>query len=225
MREMTVNHILVPVDLGHSSEAALRTAQMMVTRLGAKLTLMFVNDALTLQSYDEIYTGYRNLPPDQEEMMEDAVRAWAKPLVGTMKYDVLVVADDPPRAIGAAAARHEADLIVMGTHGRHGWERMVDGSIAESVLHATDRPVIAVPQNAPTKGITNIVCAVNFTEIGRAAARVACCMSGTFGAQLHLMHVSEQAVANTAEQLRANGLDGHRAQGAGVALVLQELRA
>jgi nucleotide-binding universal stress UspA family protein len=203
MREMRVDHVLAPVDLGHSSEAALRCAQTIVARVGAKLTLMFVNDALTLQSYDEIYTGYRNLPPDQEEMMEDAVRAWANPLLGTQKYDVLVVADDPARAIGAAAGRHEADLIVMGTHARQGWQRLVDGSIAESVLHVTDRPVIAVPHNAPTRGISNVVAAVNFTEIGRAAARAACCMAGTFGAQLHLMHVTEQPVPNAAEKLRA----------------------
>lgn len=62
--------------------------------------------------------------------------------------DVLVVADDAPRAIATAAGRGSADLIVMGTHGRRNWQKFMTGSVAEAVLHATDRPVLAVPQDS-----------------------------------------------------------------------------
>lgn len=145
-----VPRILAPVDLGHSSEAALRCAQMLVSRLGAELTVMYVDDALTLQSYDQIYTGYRDLPAEREELMEDAVRAFAAPFLGDTEYDVLVVADDTARAIVTAADRRDASLILLGTHSRRGWKRLMGGSVAESVMRATDRPVLVVPQCSGT---------------------------------------------------------------------------
>jgi len=202
MNELRVNHVLMPVDLGHSSEAALRCAQTLVSALGAKLTLMYVNDALTLQSYDEIYTGYRELPEEQEDLMEDAVRQWAHPIIGRVPYDVIVVADDPVRGIATAAARHEADLIIMGTHARHGLQRFFGGSLAEAVLHHTDRPVLTVPQTAETR-LADIVCPVNFTEVAQRAARAACCMSRAVGSRLHMVHVAGHSEPDLAQRLRS----------------------
>jgi nucleotide-binding universal stress UspA family protein len=201
MNDLRVNHVLTPVDLGHSSEAALRCAQTLVSALGAKLTLLYVNDALTLQSYDEIYTGYRDLPDEQQEMMEDAVRRWASPIIGGADYGVLVVADDPVRGIASAAVRHEADLIVMGTHARHGWQRLLGGSLAEAVLHHTDKPVITIPQSSQSS-MSEIVCPVNFTDVAHRAARAACCMSRTVGGRLHIVHVAEHPEHDLGRRLR-----------------------
>ena len=213
MNELRVNHVLTPVDLGHSSEAALRCAQTLVSALGAKLTLMYVNDALTLQSYDEIYTGYRELPDEQQEMMEDAVRQWAHPILGRAPYDVLVVADDPVRGIATAAAKHAADLIVMGTHARHGVQRLLGGSLAEAVLHHTDRPVLTVPQSAEPR-LSDIVCPVNFTEVAQRAAKAACCMSRTVGGRLHLVHVAGHSEPDLNQRLRdwAGGILSHECE-------------
>lgn len=185
-----VPRILAPVDLGHSSEAALRCAQMLVSRLGAELTVMYVNDALTLQSYDQIYTGYRDLPDEQEELMEDAVRGFATPILGRTRYDVLVVADDTARAIATAAERHDASMIVLGTHGRHGWHRLMDGSVAESVLRATERPVLTVPQCVEKHDVSALLCPVNFTPLARYAVNAACCLAKQFDARLHVVHIA-----------------------------------
>lgn len=201
MNELRVNHVLTPVDLGHSSEAALRCAQTLVSALGAKLTLMYVNDALTLQSYDEIYTGYRQLPDEQQELMEDAVRQWAHPILGRAPYDVIVVADDPARGIATAAARHAADLIVMGTHARHGIQRLIGGSLAEAVLHHTDKPVLTVPQSAETQ-LAHIVCPVNFTQVAQRAAKAAWCLSRSVGSRLHLLHVAGHSGPDLGQRMR-----------------------
>jgi nucleotide-binding universal stress UspA family protein len=198
MSDHRVLKVLVPVDLGHSSEAALRYAQMLVSRLDAQLTVMYVNDALTLQSYDQIYTGYRDLPVEQEVMMEDAVRSYARPQLGSVPFDVLVVADDTPRAVATAADRHDMSLIVTGTHGRHGWKRLVDGSISESILHATERPVISVPQDAEFGSVSNILCPVNFTDAARRGARAACWTARALGAKLNVLHVIEVEIAHSA---------------------------
>lgn len=196
MSDLRNFRVLIPVDLGHSSEAALRYAQMLVSRIGAQLTVMYVNDALTLQSYDQIYSGYRDLPPEQEEMMEDAVRKYAAPILGATPYDVLVVADDTAPAIVAAADRNDVNLIVMGTHGRHGWQRFIDGSLAEAVLHRSDRPVITIPQGHPFE-VSRILCPVNFTESARIGARAACNVARALESPLHLLHVVEVASAQS----------------------------
>jgi nucleotide-binding universal stress UspA family protein len=201
MNAPQLSHVLTPVDLGHSSEAALRCAQKLAGAFGARLTLMYVNDGLTLQSYDEIYTGYRDLPDEQKTMMADAVREWARPIIGNAKYDVLAVADDPVRAIASAAERVDADLIVMGTHRRTGWQRLMGGSLSEAVLHHTDRPVIAVPQSSGLE-LSDIVCPVNFTDVAHRAARAACCMSSAIGARLHVLHVAERPAHELAKRLR-----------------------
>jgi nucleotide-binding universal stress UspA family protein len=56
----------------------------------------------------------------------------------------IIEAADPRDLILAAAARVDADLIVMGTHGRRGLSRFVLGSVAEDVVRRSPCPVLAV---------------------------------------------------------------------------------
>src|SRR5690606_17104749 len=51
---------------------------------------------------------------------------------------------DPGTAIIQAAARHGADLVVLGSHGRTGLEKLLLGSVARQVMEASDRPVLVV---------------------------------------------------------------------------------
>lgn len=193
-------HILAPVDLGDSSRSALRYARMLADRVGAKLTLMYVNDSLTLQSYDQIFTGC-DLPSGERERMIDAVRTYATPELGSMRFDVLVAADDTARAVVTAADRENIDLIVMGTHGRRGWNRLMGGSLAESILHRSDRPVIAVPQGRELPDVSRVLCPVNFSEPARLGVKAACCMSRALDAELHMLHVVEGEMRSTFNEL------------------------
>jgi nucleotide-binding universal stress UspA family protein len=60
------------------------------------------------------------------------------------------VAEDAARAITAAAERHGAELIVLGTHGRTGLRRMVLGSIAQSVVHHAAAPAVLIREPVTT---------------------------------------------------------------------------
>jgi len=61
-----------------------------------------------------------------------------------IEVDMAVLRGNPEKLILEAAAEREADLIVMGTHGRTGWERVMVGSVAESVIGESKIPVLAV---------------------------------------------------------------------------------
>lgn len=58
--------------------------------------------------------------------------------------------EDVATVLMRTAAEAEADLIVMGTSGRHGLRRLLLGSVAESLLRAADRPVLLVRHNEKT---------------------------------------------------------------------------
>lgn len=57
----------------------------------------------------------------------------------------LVEVGYPAEAILSVAEKRKCDLIVMGTHGRSGWDRIMFGSVAEKVVKASRIPVLTVP--------------------------------------------------------------------------------
>ena len=61
-----------------------------------------------------------------------------------IEVDMVVLRGNPEKLILETAAERGADLIVMGTHGRTGWERVMVGSVAESVIGESKIPVLAV---------------------------------------------------------------------------------
>ena len=84
----------------------------------------------------------------------------------------------------------------MGTHLRRGWRRVLLGSVSDGVLHGSECPVLTVaardgiPGEAPS-AITNIICAVNFTDVARESLHVAARVAEAFGARLTILHVLE----------------------------------
>ncbi len=139
-----MQRILVPVDLSATSEAVVGAAADLARALGAELRILHVytpDDAADAQ-------GER---PDAHATfagrLEDAVRALAG-RVG-VRADVEVCQGwSIPEQILQTARRWEATLIVMGTHGRRGWRRVLLGSVAEEVLRHAACPVLVIPPGA-----------------------------------------------------------------------------
>jgi nucleotide-binding universal stress UspA family protein len=76
-------------------------------------------------------------------------------------YDTVVRVAAPLEGILAQARESGAGLIVMGTHGRTGFRRLIIGSVTEAVMRQAEVPVIAVPpRSATTSSIKTIVCPV-----------------------------------------------------------------
>lgn len=76
---------------------------------------------------------------------EDAATRVHDHLAGQgIKVDRIVLRGNPEKLIIETAVECDADVIVMGTHGRTGWERVMLGSVTESVIGETRIPVLAV---------------------------------------------------------------------------------
>lgn len=141
-------HILVAVDGSETSHAALAEALKLAKQSpAATLHILTVIDipagVLTAEGANEVSVE-RSLRETADDVMAEAsatVRAHgleAETGVGEC------LGGSVSQTIVDEARRWNADLIVVGTHGRRGWRRMILGSVAEGVARSADRPVLLV---------------------------------------------------------------------------------
>lgn len=103
----------------------------------------------------------------------------------------------PPDAIVSYVEDHDVDLVVMGTHGRRGLQRMLIGSVAEEVLRTAPCPVLTVragEEVAPAWNVRNILAPVDFSEASTGAVQHAKELALTYGAQITLLHAVEEVM-------------------------------
>ena len=195
MNTTLFERILVPTDLSEFDELAIRYAMLFHERLGSKLTLLHAEDVSWLGVEHPVGYYFDN-PNEAKEELKTRLAEFAQAMMPESARVATIFSDDAPeRAIVKAAEETHADLIIMGTHGRHGLRRAIVGSVAESVLHNTTLPVMTVTPRlfATDQGIAlnTILCPVNFSEVARASLEEATAVAEAFGAELIVMHVAE----------------------------------
>jgi nucleotide-binding universal stress UspA family protein len=146
-------HILVPIDGSATAERGLREAICLAAGQKARLRLLTVVDTLVSRTVQlsplfdtpALLTAMRQ----EAQALLDAAQARAReagvPAETVLREDR---GSSPADAILDEAARHACDLIVMGTHGRRGLNRLTLGSDAELVLRASPVPVLLVRHEA-----------------------------------------------------------------------------
>jgi nucleotide-binding universal stress UspA family protein len=113
-----------------------------------------------------------------------------------IETDIAESADAAARIIEGAES-HDVDMIVTGSHGRTGMQRVVLGSVVEALLHKARRPVLTIPSHIDLKRIANatsigrIVCAVDFSVPSLAGLAFAFALAEEADATLTLLHVIE----------------------------------
>ena len=105
-------------------------------------------------------------------------------------------AGDASAAIVDQALTTGADLIVIGTHGRRGFKRLLLGSVAETVLHEASCPVLTVsPQTTATTSdvvtFKRILCPIDFSPSALQAFGFALDLARQAGGLVTLLHVFE----------------------------------
>jgi nucleotide-binding universal stress UspA family protein len=146
-----VNHpferALVALDASDPSRTAMSVAARLSADFGTHLTLCNVIDSLEVQSKAAAY-GY-DARPFRSGMRVDALKllevAAVVPNIRLTVDDLVVAEGDPAEAIEHTALQRDCDLIVIGTHGRRGVQRVFLGSVAEAVVRSSSLPVLVVP--------------------------------------------------------------------------------
>jgi nucleotide-binding universal stress UspA family protein len=95
------------------------------------------------------FTGFVNLDIDNfmDGLKGEAQRFLeeSKKHLGDERVQTGIVEGDFAESILSFAKEHAADMIVMGTHGRRGINKLLMGNLAEKVLHDTHIPVLVIP--------------------------------------------------------------------------------
>lgn len=138
-------HILVPLDGSKASAAALKEALGLAKEQGARVCLTHVYERIKHVVTEGVIDLTPSLRRQGEQLLAEALGRARK--AGVKATTALVEAGSRrvPAAIVEQAAAEGADLIVMGTHGRKGFERLMLGSVAEGVARRTTVPVLLLP--------------------------------------------------------------------------------
>jgi len=195
-----LHRILCPVDFSEPSLRALRHASALAGWYQSALTALYVNPALPMEAVGDVGTfavgSTAVLEAARSTRIVSDLRNFVSRAVRDQTVDVEVEEETGTAdVIVARASSLPADLIVMGTHGRTGIERLLVGSVAERVLRTASCPVMVVPPHdaVPTETVSfkHIVCAVDFSASSLAALRWAVSLAKETDAHLWLLHTIE----------------------------------
>jgi len=149
-----LKHLLVPLDQSLLAEQALDYAREIIDPQG-KLTLLTVLDNLVVYRYGhEIH-----FPKDAEDTLITKAELYLAALGDDLRrqgfgVELLVRAGTPERIIQRVAHSRNVDAIVMSTHGRGGFSRLLFGSVTRAVLEKSPCPVMIVPNQ--DKALTRV---------------------------------------------------------------------
>jgi nucleotide-binding universal stress UspA family protein len=194
--------VLVPLDGSELSERCLPLARRIALATSADVHLAHVHapalpptflggSPIELQSLDAIQFG---------ERQREEARSYLESVAARMDGDGLGVSStllegSVAHALIEHAARVEADLIVMTTHGHAGMERAWLGSTADSVIRHTSLPILlvhpATPDGLPLDidAIDNILVTLDGSELSERVLAAAADLAEATGATLTLGHV------------------------------------
>ena len=145
---MNVKAILFPTDFSDYNDAALDVASSLAAESNATLHILHVHDMQDLNavageaSVLYAWSWEESLKAARERLKE------VRPTVPAVAYEHHCLNGTPVMEITSFADENKIDLIVMASHGRTGFSRLLMGSIAEGVLRKAGCPVLIVKQPA-----------------------------------------------------------------------------
>jgi hypothetical protein len=146
-----IHRILIAVDDSSYSEQAVNYGVLLAKNLGSKITLVHVDEIPISSPYsaDPLLNESPAMIPELMHIQEEASKLLFKKIkeqhgdvvemstvtkIGRVQDEILSVADDC-----------KADMIILGTHGRTGFDHFISGSVSESVARKSKCPVLIIP--------------------------------------------------------------------------------
>jgi nucleotide-binding universal stress UspA family protein len=190
--------VVCPVDFSDFARRALDHAIAVAKWYGSTLTVMYVHHVpLSILAPVGVLgaTSLESLalPPDDRERLRRELQAFVPPVAIGLTVECRVVEGDVAAEILAEAAT--ADMIVMGTHGRSGFEHLMLGSVTEKVLRKARCPLLTIPRAAPdaTGAVPSlfhhVVVAVDFSDASMHALSLAASLAEEADSRLTALHV------------------------------------
>ncbi len=195
---VTINRILCPVDFSGHSRVALDYATALARWYEAEVIALHAYAVAMVPAAIGAMPAMTSVgvPLTREEIQRD-LEQFVRPVQAAhVRTTTTVTTGSPARTILETADGLAAGLIVMGTHGASGFERLVLGSVTEKVLRKATCPVLVVPRQADAPGgqgvlFRRILCAVDFSPCSTRAISYALSLAEEAGGSLTFLHVVE----------------------------------
>jgi nucleotide-binding universal stress UspA family protein len=198
-----IERILCPTDFSDFSERAYDYGLSLARHYNAELYLLHVVRPVIIgyPEYaipDSVNEFYGELREHAEEQLREFAKVHAE---GGVEAKVAVEEGVVTESILDFARENSIDMIVMGTHGRRGVQRLTLGSVAERVLRKAGCPVLSVRRPAhdfvaPGSGVEpvhlgKILFCSDFSEWSEKALQYALSLATEYKSELSLVHVLE----------------------------------
>jgi nucleotide-binding universal stress UspA family protein len=194
-RRIVIKRILCPTDFSEYSARAVRQAARVARRYDAEIQALHVwpvSTAPWAESAPERDRGQEVSGPRILRALDDLLAPAAAGGVRTTSY---AAEGDAAAVILDHAVQQDVDLIIMGTHGRAGFQRLTLGAVTEKVLRRAECPVLTVCHgDGVGRGAVpfqEILCAVDFSPPAEHALSYALSLAEEARANLTLLHVVE----------------------------------
>ena len=201
-----INRILFATDFSVCAHYAEAYAAVLSKAYGASVKVVHV-----LELYPGMYAAVED-HGETDARLDDAVRRLQQPTIPVTGLQMMGI---PSMQICTAAMDYQADVIVMGTHGRTGLEHIFLGSTAERVLTMAPCPVLTAREPNRSEGHTrvpikfeHVTVPIDFSDCSVDALEYGVQITKEFGADLTLLHVLEPVFYGDDFTLRHRVEDG-----------------
>ena len=196
---IAIRSILCPYDGSEFSRRALEHATALGRFYGAGLTLLHVHTGAPIGPDADRLTWDGPLQPRERKR----IVAWLADVGAAARsagvgVEARVVEGAPAAEILRVAREEAAGLVILGTHGRNGFDRLLLGSVTERVLRYAPCPVLtvttrALPDYPPDRPpFRRILCPIDFSSASHRAVEYALTLAQEAYGRLTLLHVLEQ---------------------------------
>ncbi len=198
---LEIRNILCPIDFSDYSRRALDQAVVLARRYESSVTVLHVFPTVPHATNAPGTAGFDTTiltPADHDELLAE-MKGFVDAAPG-LSLQLRVRKGDIAAEILMQATEMKADLLVVGTHGRSGFERFLMGSVTEKVLRKACCPVLSVPRHHPdvvpaaAVFYKRILCPVDFSDSSREALDYAMLLAQESDAHLTVLHVTTDEI-------------------------------
>ncbi|NHQ61029.1 universal stress protein [Chlorobium sp. BLA1] len=147
-----LSKILCPADYSATSDNAVRYAIEFARQVGAHVRILhIVTPQAPCVKVPEGDAPECLIPEEDDAIPENISTLLMAEIKKGLSADIRILRGEASKVISEQARLWGADLIIMGSHGRSGLQRLMMGSVAEDVFRSSDIPVLLVKKSAADK--------------------------------------------------------------------------
>lgn len=193
---VTLRNVLLLTDFSECSARALKYAIGIAGRYKVELHLFHCVDPTLFNLAEDPEVIQRTCDDARRELERLAGDLECQQPTRNLNVKVLVTSGDLPAILPQAVGELDLGLVIVGTHGRSGWRKLVLGSVAEVVIDRVSCPVLSVgpwANRSPLQevGPRHILLAIKGSNLSQVAEAYAFSLARKYGSRLSIVDVLE----------------------------------